>query len=84
MYGRRHASHRLPLSPLIGAFFLNVLDAAAAKLRLFYVRFMVYLHPGLFGKSRHNGTFPLAPGYPYPLAHDCWHCATCCWTAAMQ
>lgn len=29
-----------PLSPLIGAFFLNALDAAAAKLRLFYVRFM--------------------------------------------
>jgi RNA-directed DNA polymerase len=29
-----------PLSPLIGAFFLNALDVAAAKLRLFYVRFM--------------------------------------------
>jgi hypothetical protein len=29
-----------PLSPLIGAFFLNTLDAAAAKLRLFYIRFM--------------------------------------------
>jgi RNA-directed DNA polymerase len=29
-----------PLSPLIGAFFLHALDAAAAKLRLFYVRFM--------------------------------------------
>ena len=29
-----------PLSPLIGAFFLNALDAAAAKLRLFYIRFM--------------------------------------------
>jgi RNA-directed DNA polymerase len=29
-----------PLSPLIGGFFLNALDAAAAKLRLFYVRFM--------------------------------------------
>jgi len=29
-----------PLSPLIGAFFLNGLDVAAAKLRLFYVRFM--------------------------------------------
>jgi RNA-directed DNA polymerase len=29
-----------PLSPLIGAFFLNALDAAAHKLRLFYVRFM--------------------------------------------
>jgi RNA-directed DNA polymerase len=29
-----------PLSPLIGAFFLNAPDAAAAKLRLFYVRFM--------------------------------------------
>ena len=29
-----------PLSPLIGAFFLNALDAAAAKLALFYVRFM--------------------------------------------
>ena len=29
-----------PLSPLIGAFFLNALDAAAARLRLFYVRFM--------------------------------------------
>ena len=29
-----------PLSPLIGAFFLNALDAAAAKLRPFYVRFM--------------------------------------------
>jgi hypothetical protein len=28
-----------PLSPLIGAFFLNGLDAAAAKLRLFYIRF---------------------------------------------
>ncbi|MCH8240261.1 MAG: group II intron reverse transcriptase domain-containing protein [Proteobacteria bacterium] len=28
------------LSPLIGAFFLNALDVAAAKLRLFYVRFM--------------------------------------------
>jgi hypothetical protein len=25
-----------PLSPLIGAFFLNALDTAAAKLRLFY------------------------------------------------
>jgi hypothetical protein len=29
-----------PLSPLIGAFFLNRLDAALAKLDLFYVRFM--------------------------------------------
>ena len=29
-----------PLSPLIGAFFLHALDGAAAKLRLFYVRFM--------------------------------------------
>jgi len=29
-----------PLSPLVGAFFLNALDAAAAKLRLFYIRFM--------------------------------------------
>jgi hypothetical protein len=29
-----------PLSPLIGAFFLNALDQAAAKLRLFYIRFM--------------------------------------------
>jgi hypothetical protein len=29
-----------PLSPLIGGFFLNAHDAAAAKLRLFYVRFM--------------------------------------------
>jgi RNA-directed DNA polymerase len=29
-----------PLSPLIGAFFLHALDAAAAKLRLFYIRFM--------------------------------------------
>jgi len=29
-----------PLSPLIGAFFLNALDAVAAKLRLFYGRFM--------------------------------------------
>jgi hypothetical protein len=29
-----------PLSPLIGAFFLNALDATAAKLRLFYIRFM--------------------------------------------
>jgi hypothetical protein len=29
-----------PLGPLIGGFFLNALDAAAAKLRLFYVRFM--------------------------------------------
>lgn len=29
-----------PLSPLMGGFFLNALDAAAAKLRLFYVRFM--------------------------------------------
>jgi RNA-directed DNA polymerase len=29
-----------PLSPLIGAFFLNALDAAAAKLGLFYIRFM--------------------------------------------
>jgi len=29
-----------PLSPLIGAFFLNALDAAAARLRVFYVRFM--------------------------------------------
>jgi RNA-directed DNA polymerase len=29
-----------PLSPLIGAFFLNALDVVAAKLRLFYVRFM--------------------------------------------
>ena len=29
-----------PLSPLIGAFFLNALDAAATKLRLFYIRFM--------------------------------------------
>lgn len=29
-----------PLSPLIGAFFLHALDVAAAKLRLFYVRFM--------------------------------------------
>ena len=29
-----------PLSPLIGGFFLHALDAAAAKLRLFYVRFM--------------------------------------------
>jgi len=28
------------LSPLIGGFFLHALDAAAAKLRLFYVRFM--------------------------------------------
>ena len=33
-------SLRCPLSPLIGAFFLNALDAAAAKLHLFYVRFM--------------------------------------------
>jgi RNA-directed DNA polymerase len=29
-----------PLNRLIGGFFLNALDAAAAKLRLFYVRFM--------------------------------------------
>ncbi len=29
-----------PLSPLIGAFFLNALDAAAAKLHLLYIRFM--------------------------------------------
>jgi RNA-directed DNA polymerase len=29
-----------PLSPLIGAFFLNALDAAAAKTHLFYIRFM--------------------------------------------
>lgn len=29
-----------PLSPLIGGFFLNALDAAAPKVRLFYVRFM--------------------------------------------
>ena len=29
-----------PLSPLIGAFFLHALDAAAAKLHIFYVRFM--------------------------------------------
>jgi RNA-directed DNA polymerase len=29
-----------PLSPSIGAFFLNALDAAAAKFCLFYVRFM--------------------------------------------
>jgi RNA-directed DNA polymerase len=29
-----------PLSPLIGAFFLNALDATAATLRLFYIRFM--------------------------------------------
>jgi RNA-directed DNA polymerase len=29
-----------PLSPLIGAFFLNALDQAAAKLGLFYIRFM--------------------------------------------
>ena len=29
-----------PLSPLLGGFFLNALDAAAAKLHLFYVRFM--------------------------------------------
>ena len=28
-----------PLSPLIGSFFLNALDAAAAKLRLLYIRF---------------------------------------------
>ena len=33
-------SLRCPLSPMTGAFFLNALDAAAAKLRLFYVRFM--------------------------------------------
>jgi RNA-directed DNA polymerase len=33
-------SLRCPLSPLIGTFFLNALDAAAAKLRLSYVRFM--------------------------------------------
>lgn len=29
-----------PLNPLIGGFFFNALDAAAAKLRLFYIRFM--------------------------------------------
>lgn len=29
-----------PLRQLIGAFFLNALDAAAAKLRVFYIRFM--------------------------------------------
>ena len=29
-----------PLNPLIGAFLLNALDAAAAKLRLFHIRFM--------------------------------------------
>jgi RNA-directed DNA polymerase len=29
-----------PLSPLMGAFFLNALDEAAAKCSLFYVRFM--------------------------------------------
>ena len=29
-----------PLSPLIGTFFLNPLDATAAKLRLFYIRFI--------------------------------------------
>jgi len=29
-----------PLSPLIGAFFLNALDQAAAKLGMFYIRFM--------------------------------------------
>jgi RNA-directed DNA polymerase len=29
-----------PLSPLMGAFFLNALDTAAAKVSLFYVRFM--------------------------------------------
>lgn len=33
-------SLRCPLSPLMGGFFLNALDAAAVKLRLFYVRFM--------------------------------------------
>ncbi len=31
---------RARLSPLIGGFFLHALDAVAAKLRLFYVRFM--------------------------------------------
>lgn len=30
----------MPAQPLIGAFFLNALDAAAARLRLFYIRFM--------------------------------------------
>jgi hypothetical protein len=29
-----------PPSPLMGAFFLNALDAAAANLRVFYIRFM--------------------------------------------
>ncbi len=37
---RQGLSLGCPLSPLIGAFFLNALDAAAAKLHLFYVRFM--------------------------------------------
>ena len=37
---RQGISLGCPLSPLIGAFFLNALDAAAAKLHLFYVRFM--------------------------------------------
>jgi Reverse transcriptase (RNA-dependent DNA polymerase) len=31
---------RCPLSPLIGAFFLNALDTVIGRLRLFYVRFM--------------------------------------------
>jgi hypothetical protein len=35
MYGRRVPAIGCPLSPLIGAFFLNALEAAAAKLRLF-------------------------------------------------
>ena len=45
-----------PLSPLIGAFFLNALDAAAATLGLFYVRFMDDILI-----LAHSGTNPLAP-----------------------
>jgi RNA-directed DNA polymerase len=37
---KRGISRGCPLSPLLGAVFLNVLDAAMEKLGLFYVRFM--------------------------------------------
>jgi len=56
MSGRRRASHCLPIDR---GFFLNSLDAAAAKLRLFYLP-LDYQHPGSFG-DRWHGDIPHPP-----------------------
>ena len=64
-----------PLSPLIGAFFLNALDQAAAKLRLFYIRFMddilILAPPGPFAPgfllTHHGGRVGRLRHYPMAL-----------------